>query len=283
MENFDSLHPGAVTCGCSRATVDLNRECLVDEDPEHTMRAQRRQLGYGLRRPVAEVRWVIGDILILAVTFTLLFHNINWLRFSDESDNILGGQLIAKGMPLYSQYFSHHMPIPYDVATIASLLGLSGVTGGRLAFYAFLLFFFAVALWQGREVPGRVALYVVCISYGIGHPLFWGHMLLADNVFSVKALVIVVYSLHSIRLRNTLLDTLLAGLAAFVAIWFTLIAVYPVVLFLAFTAWLGVRRTRRPSLLRFSRSFVGPLVTISVLVLVWLACAAERDANGLRQ
>src|SRR5687767_6441243 len=75
-------------------------------------------------------RW--GLLVVLTTASLLLLRSRQWWPgFVDESDNFLGGYVIARGYVLYRDYFSHHMPLPYYLAAVPSFLGASSVADYR--------------------------------------------------------------------------------------------------------------------------------------------------------
>jgi hypothetical protein len=105
-------------------------------------------------------------------------------QYVDESDNLLGGQLITRGYRLYVDYFSQHMPAPYFFAAFASLIGARDLVTYRVVFAALVALVLLAAFLHFRSRLSSIFLAALVVATAIGHPMFSGYMVLADHLFS---------------------------------------------------------------------------------------------------
>lgn len=68
-----------------------------------------------------------GKLLLYSLVWCLMMLNSQVGMFSDDMDNWLGGVHITEGKVLYSEYASHHMPLPYYVGAGLSLIFRDGI------------------------------------------------------------------------------------------------------------------------------------------------------------
>jgi hypothetical protein len=150
-------------------------------------------------------------------------------EFADESDNLLGGYLIARGGRLYADYFSNHMPLPYYLAAIPSLLGASRIEHFRV-FTEALLIATTLGLAWSLMLRRGLGLSVAAAWAGLAvyaHTVQWGEMLHAGTCagFGLLAAGLLFYT--SPRLRFSLGEQIGVAVAAFVAIQSELLSIYP--------------------------------------------------------
>ena len=84
-------------------------------------------------------RWlqdtVVQAYFVGIACFLLLFTFCNSRLFMDETDNILGGLLIARGGVLYRDYVAQHPPFAYYLCGVFALVGAKSVVQFRLCYY----------------------------------------------------------------------------------------------------------------------------------------------------
>lgn len=85
-------------------------------------------------RGVLEDRVFSAFIISIAVFALLCTFSVSDL-FIDESDNILGGMVIAKGGVLYRDYVTQHTPVPYYLCAVAAAFGAGSLQQFRLSYY----------------------------------------------------------------------------------------------------------------------------------------------------
>lgn len=129
-----------------------------------------------------QVPWKQLAIFGLCVGVLVLFAvNAPYFSFTDEDDNLLGAQFLASGKgALYIDYFSHHMPLTYFMATpFFAILGnnLIAVMVG---------FGIAMGVWllsMSRHIYNKFGMRSFALFTGlvaISQMLVWSHMLLGE-------------------------------------------------------------------------------------------------------
>ncbi len=188
--------------------------------------------------------------LALAAASLLALGVIRMPTFVDEADNVLGGCLIARGAVIYRDFFSHHFPLPYYVA---SLSGCS-VLFSRVLVVA-LLCLASVSFYALSRAPS-VLLAPVIVS--LVAPAYYGHLYLAESFVSLGLLLVVPLALdRAADLRPKLYLALLSvGL-------FVLLSSSPIGLMLALIS-IGVLLARPP------RPRAGLVLASALAVLTWL-------------
>lgn len=78
---------------------------------------------------------VVKGYIVGIVSFLLLFSFCNYRQFLDETDNMLGGWVIAHGGVLHRDYVTQHPPFAYYLCGVFALLGAKSVEQFRLLFY----------------------------------------------------------------------------------------------------------------------------------------------------
>lgn len=160
-------------------------------------------------------------VVFLLVLLWINTTNIYYESFTDEYDNLYGGQLITRGLLPYTGFFSHHGPVAYFFAA-----GIELFTGKDFLMFRFvyqyilwfvevLLIFFLWKYFNFREAVSLIAYFIVS---AISLNYFWGHLLVADNLAAFLlsgAYILLLYQLKQktsdVNPRmNALNDTALA-------------------------------------------------------------------------
>jgi hypothetical protein len=194
-------------------------------------------------------------------------------EFADESDNLLGGYLIARGERLYADYFSNHMPLPYYLAAIPSLLGASRIEHFR-AFTDALLIATTLGLAWGlmyrRGLGWTLAAGWASLTV-FAHTVQWGEMLHAGTCAGFGLLAAGVLFYTTPRLRFSGREQVGLAAAAFVALQSELLSIYPLGLLAACYV------LRRPSP-RHALRLASLVVVPHVLVLLGFAAVGALGA-----
>ena len=217
------------------------------------------------------------SLITLVVSYALCFYVRDWQEFVDESDNLLGGYLISRGWRLYRDYFSHHMPLPYYLAAIPSVVGISSLDGYRTFTSLVVLAFWGFILLRFRSRLPEALLCLLVAALAIAQPAYWGHMLLAENLLAYALLVLVLYVVAYPSLDFARADQVAIALCAYVALMSTLIAAYPLIVLAAFYAWQRVRAMKPSSPLAFVRDEAG---FTGIVLLPYLLTLAALFASG---
>lgn len=142
--------------------------------------------------------------------------------------------MISRGHVLYQDYFSHHMPLPYYVAAVASRAGISGIEGYRVFTSAMILIFWSFIVSRFRtSLPSMVRLMLI-LTIAVAHPIFSGHMLLAETIASYCILIMLLYFYSTQSLSFRISDQVVLSLLITGALLSTLMAVYPLLVMALF-------------------------------------------------
>src|SRR4051812_3066106 len=165
----------------------------------------------------------------LGATFVLYFLDRTLAEYVDESDNLLGGRLIAGGYRLYADYFSQHMPVPYFAAAVATLFGADDLVAYRVLFAVFNVAVLGLVLWHFASRLSIVFLLSLVLLIGLGHPIFSGYMVLADHFFAMSLLIVLLFVIAQ-DVDFSVGQQIALSACCFVAIHSTLISMYPLML-----------------------------------------------------
>lgn len=125
----------------------------------------------------------IGLILVLYIAAA------PYRQFIDEDDVILGGILISKGQFPYIDWFSHHLPLPYFLASILAIVGGHHVLLMRILF---MLLLAGITIWiyrASKKTVGTVwariiSTYSACMVY-----FFLGNMIIGETIVSYLSIL----------------------------------------------------------------------------------------------
>ncbi len=167
-------------------------------------------------------------LLVIITSYLLLFQNLLWLSFTDEDENINGGWLISNGYVLYRDIFAQRMPFPFYYASLLIKLGLNDVSGLRLGMSLTILFFWLLIIVIFKEKINYKLLCSLIILSAIAHPLFWGHMLLADSFFAYSILIIFLYFFSNPQLDFNIKDKIIIASMIYISIMSALVSILPI-------------------------------------------------------
>ncbi len=166
--------------------------------------------------------------VVLVISYMLLFQNRLWADFPDEGDNFAGGWLISKGYVLYKDTFSHHMPFPYYYASLLIKLGLNDISGLRIGMSLTILFFWILILVIFKDKINYKLLCIIIFLSAIAHPIFWGHMFLADSFFAYSFLIIFLYFFSNPQLNFNIKDEIIIASMIYISIMSVLVSIIPI-------------------------------------------------------
>ena len=133
---------------------------------------------------------------VSVVTITGFIFNAPYYDFTDEADNLLGGQFIANGSGiLYIDYFSHHMPLPYFiVAPLFVILGTK-LVAIKVAFGIIMSLWLLAMSRHLYRAFGLVSFISFTLLIAFTQVLSWSHMLLGETLAGfaiVHALILLI-------------------------------------------------------------------------------------------
>ncbi|HEX8966654.1 MAG TPA: hypothetical protein VF937_02155 [Chloroflexota bacterium] len=186
-------------------------------------------------------------------------------EFADETDNLLGGLLLARGERLYVDYFSSHMPFAYYLAAVPALFGASTLEQFRVFSNMLLVLVTLLMVWAFRHSLPSVLLGIWATLAVFAHTLQWGEMLTAGTIAAFGVLAAGLIFFTTPGLHFSLARLLGLSAAVFVAIQSELLAVFP--LLLLAVCLIGVRlvqiRRGLVSVAACVRSAAGALLVVA--------------------
>jgi hypothetical protein len=194
-------------------------------------------------------------------------------EFADETDNLLGGLLIARGQKLYVDFFSSHMPLPYYVAAAPAAFGVSSLEQFRVYSNVLLVLATLAFVWAFRHRLPLLVLGAWATLTVFAHTLQWGEMLTASTCAGYGVLLVGWLFFTIPDLRFTRADTLALSLGVFIALQSELIAIYPLALLGVCFVAVRLRAAGRTSLQREVRAIAataGVVALPHVLLLLGL-------------
>src|SRR5690606_37305818 len=67
-----------------------------------------------------QVLFTMAGVVLMLAGLALFLHRAStqllYFEFGDESEKLVGAQLMAEGWRLYKDFFAHHGPLPYAIA-----------------------------------------------------------------------------------------------------------------------------------------------------------------------
>lgn len=202
------------------------------------------------------------------------------MSFVDEADNFTGGWLISKGFVLYKDIFSHHMPLPYYHVNLLIKFGMDDVIGLRIGMSLTILFFWVLIIVIFKDKIDYKILSLLIFLSAIAHPLFMGHMFLADSFFAYSTLIIFLYFFSQPQLNFKLIDQIVISLMIFISIMSTLISIYSIIVLVLYyiltklTQFLRVEKTNIKNQLSSEIKFVFMILAPFILSLI-LFCLTD--------
>lgn len=131
-------------------------------------------------------------ILYFALTF--LFTRLNMGTFTDESDNIRGGMLIAKGYVLYRDYYAQHTPFAYYLCGFFALLGASSIEQFRLLYFILNAVIWGGLYYRHSHYYGKMQMFLLPVAQVIlvMGMFFQGSKIMGDNIQGLCMIVLIL-------------------------------------------------------------------------------------------
>jgi len=167
------------------------------------------------------------NLLLTAGLFFIVFciFSVNSLHesYPDEFDNIMGGWLNLHGELIYKDWFTHHNPFAYWLASIIEIFSGQSFVKFRFLYSIFLFLLTIGGFYYLKKTIGldRVKFYLGFILFlAISATYFWGHMLLADSLAAF--LLIPVFGLLVLKiyykLEFTMRDVVFISIFSFLTL-----------------------------------------------------------------
>lgn len=233
--------------------------------------------------------WLVWAIVVAVISFILLAPFATAGEFSDESDNMYGGMIIAQGGVLYRDYVTQHTPFSYYLCAVFALLGAGSVQQFRLSFYLMEAIIWGLAYIRHSKYFGRKIMLLLPAAEIIGVCsvlIPYGTQLLSDRIQGICMVLLLLELLRYIedkRLdwgRCIIVSCCIWGSfgAAFVSI-FALIWVGLVVLILEVKYWCEHGKVKLTALInRYYKLVISVIVPLLCAVLYFQVNHALGDA-----
>lgn len=183
------------------------------------------------------VRSNASEILFVCALLGLYLVNAFLGEYNDEWDNILTGKLMADGLTLYRDIFSHHFPLPYVISFVIHLFIDPNFYVFRIIF-SLILFVWALALYRSlRESSSRVPWKYFFLLLAFVSPILGMNMLLAEVIVGYSALTIlciVLYRPRPFPMRDLALLTFFAFVIAASAVAYLPLSLFTYVFLVLF-------------------------------------------------
>lgn len=181
-------------------------------------------LGSIVRQNFAEIALFVSIIIINLI-------NAIHTSYPDEFDNILGGWYILHGKRIYADFFSHHGPVPYVVASFLEIFSGQSFVHFRIMYALFLSFYYLFAYKILRKtLPDNSGLFIPIffLMLSFASVYFWFHMILADTMaalfFLLPVILLIVKTYHAHRI--TVFDSVVVSLCTFLGLFSSLTFIY---------------------------------------------------------
>lgn len=147
---------------------------------------------------------------------------------SDEAEIFLKGRAIAKGVALYSEIGSQHMPLMYYIAAVFALFGAESVAAFRLYFYFLMAALWGLCYYRYSDKLNKRALvlypiiYIVLMAY-----ISMGHAILSEQMYGI-GMAILLFELLIFQQERELKtgNCMMISLAVFVSFGSAFVAVF---------------------------------------------------------
>lgn len=107
--------------------------------------------------------------MLLGMLFFVLMYTFSVAEnFCDESDNMYGGMVIARGGVLYRDYVTQHTPVMYYICSMFALLGAKSIAQFRISYYILLSLIWCFLYKRHVDYFGKKKIFLLCILEVIG-------------------------------------------------------------------------------------------------------------------
>lgn len=109
-------------------------------------------------------RW-LAPLAVFGALLMLLGAMLGKGQFCDETDNFVGGMVVAVGGDIYKDFISQHMPVMYYLCAVFRLLGASSIYVYRMMFYICLALLWTVMFVRYHKDLGTVTMLAFPLLY----------------------------------------------------------------------------------------------------------------------
>lgn len=144
--------------------------------------------------------WVC--VCIVYFIMQLQFLNDMWFG-TDELDIMLVGRGISRGLNLYTDVFSQHMPFSYYISALFNLLGATTVMQQRIAFYVFFAIMWTVIAYMYSDHMNKYVLFIYPIIHcSLIQTYELGTQILSEHLAGIGAVILILEYLEFIDTRQ---------------------------------------------------------------------------------
>ncbi len=172
------------------------------------------------------------EVFVYFFVFTVFVINSSYVSYPDEFVNLLGGVFINKGHLPYVNFFDHHMPFAWYLASFFLLFSFKSFILFRLYWAVFTFFtLFILALWikkKNKEIfPYYLGFFFIYPLLGL---YYWLHLYLADSVsvlfFSVSFWILIIQTFSKNKdLKPLIISSFFVFLMNFTSLTFIYLSV----------------------------------------------------------
>lgn len=184
----------------------------------------------------------LAEIAFVFALLGIYLANSTIGEYNDEWDNILSGKMMADGLTLYRDIFSHHFPLPYVVSFIIHLFIDPNFFSFRILFslllFGWTLFLYGYTRTASLQFPRKYFFLLLALV----SPALGMNMLLAEVLVGYSALTILCIVLYRPRPLSTRDYALLLFFAFCIAA--SAMAYLPLALFTYFFVLITLFRNR---------------------------------------
>ena len=138
---------------------------------------------------------VLQAMLLGIAIFILLVPFSNAMEFTDESDNMYGGMVIANGGVLYKNYVTQHTPLGYYLCSVFAMLGAGSIAQFRLSYYLLESVIWGLMYIRHSNVFGKKKMAVLPFAEILCIPSLiypYGSQILSDGIQGILSVILLL-------------------------------------------------------------------------------------------
>ncbi len=170
----------------------------------------------------------IGMIVFYFIV-QLKFLNDMWFS-TDELDIMVLGRGLSRGMELYTEMFSQHMPFSYYISALFYLMGANSVLQQRIAFYLFFAIMWTLIVYMYSNHINKTVL----VTYPLLHCCLiqtydMGTQILSEHLAGIGAVILLLEYITFVKTRELKIrNCIMISIAIVLTFGTIFVAVFPV-------------------------------------------------------
>lgn len=141
-------------------------------------------------------------VFLIYFIIQLKFLNDMWFG-TDELDIMVLGRGVARGLDLYTEIFSQHMPFSYYLSAIFNLLGANSVLQQRIAFYIFFaLMWTTIAYLYSKHIDRKVLLLYPLLHCCLIQTYDLGTQILSEHLAGIGSIILLLEYITFVKTRE---------------------------------------------------------------------------------